>query len=119
MCGRYATTRNEADLSLLFDATSVTEALGPSWNVAPTDPVPLVRMSQRHGGRVVDSARWGLVPPWAESPDRGLRPITARAETLLTNRALPTLCEGGTAAWCLCPASSSSSPRRRASSRTF
>jgi len=87
MCGRYATTRNEADLSLLFDATSVTEALGPSWNVAPTDPVPLVRMSQRHGGRVVDSARWGLVPPWADDPRAGARMINARSETVATSRA--------------------------------
>lgn len=30
--------------------------------------------------------RWGLVPPWAESPDRGPPPINARAETLLTRR---------------------------------
>ena len=87
MCGRYATTRSEADLSLLFDATSVTEALGPSWNVAPTDPVPLVRMSQRHGGRVVDSARWGLVPPWADDPRAGARMINARSETVATSRA--------------------------------
>jgi putative SOS response-associated peptidase YedK len=87
MCGRYATTRSEADLSLLFDATSVTEALGPSWNVAPTDPVPLVRMSQRHAGRVVDSARWGLVPPWADDPRAGARMINARSETVATSRA--------------------------------
>ena len=87
MCGRYATTRSEADLSLLFDATSVTEALGPSWNVAPTDPVPLVRMSQRHAGRVVDTARWGLVPPWADDPRAGARMINARSETVATSRA--------------------------------
>ncbi len=87
MCGRYATTRSEADLSLLFDATSVTEALGPSWNVAPTDPVPLVRMSQRLGGRVVDTARWGLVPPWADDPRAGARMINARSETVATSRA--------------------------------
>jgi putative SOS response-associated peptidase YedK len=87
MCGRYATTRNEADLSLLFDATSVTEALGPSWNVAPTDPVPVIRMSQRHAGRVVDAARWGLVPPWADDPRAGARMINARAETVATSRA--------------------------------
>ena len=87
MCGRYATTRNEADLSLLFDATSVTEELGPSWNVAPTDPVPVVRMSQRHDGRVVDAARWGLLPPWADDPRAGARMINARAETVATSRA--------------------------------
>ena len=87
MCGRYATTRSEADLSQLFDAVTVAESPGPSWNVAPTDPVPMVRMSQRHDGRVVDTARWGLVPPWAEDARAGARMINARAETVATSRA--------------------------------
>jgi len=87
MCGRYATTRSDADLSLLFDAVNVSEGLGPSWNVAPTDPVPLVRISQRQGGRVLDTARWGLVPPWAPDLRSGARMINARAETVATSPA--------------------------------
>ena len=87
MCGRYATTRSDADLSLLFDAVNVTEGLEPSWNVAPTDPVPLVRMSQRQGGRVLDTARWGLVPPWSADLRGGARMINARAETVATSPA--------------------------------
>ncbi len=87
MCGRYATTRSDADLSLLFDAVNVTEGLEPSWNVAPTDPVPLVRMSQRQGGRVLDTAKWGLVPPWAPDLRSGARMINARAETVATSPA--------------------------------
>ncbi|MGX6605878.1 SOS response-associated peptidase [Micromonosporaceae bacterium Da 78-11] len=87
MCGRYATTRSDADLSLLFDAVDVTEGLGPSWNVAPTDPVPVVRVSQHRGERVLDSARWGLLPPWATDPRGGARMINARAETVATLRA--------------------------------
>ncbi|MEU4424150.1 SOS response-associated peptidase [Actinoplanes sp. NPDC024001] len=86
MCGRYATTRTNADLSQLFEAVDVAEPLRPSWNVAPTDPVPLVRMSQRHEGRVVDTARWGLVPPWAPDLRAGARMINARAETVATLR---------------------------------
>ena len=87
MCGRYATTRSDADLTLLFDAVDVTESLAPSWNVAPTDPVPLIRVSQRHDSRVLDSARWGLVPPWAADLRAGARMINARAETVATSRA--------------------------------
>jgi putative SOS response-associated peptidase YedK len=82
MCGRYATTKSEADLGRLFDAVPVAEAPAASWNVAPTDPVPLIRMSERHEGRVVDTARWGLVPPWAKDPRAGSRMINARAETV-------------------------------------
>ena len=87
MCGRYATTRSDADLSLLFDAVSVTEGLGPSWNVAPTDPVPVIRVSKSHDARVVDTARWGLVPPWATDLRGGARVINARSETVATSPA--------------------------------
>ncbi|WP_082772555.1 SOS response-associated peptidase [Actinoplanes sp. TFC3] len=82
MCGRYATTRSEADLSRLFDAAPVAESLAPSWNVAPTEPVPLIRVSERHAGLVVDTARWGLLPPWAKDLRAGSRMINARAETV-------------------------------------
>jgi putative SOS response-associated peptidase YedK len=87
MCGRYATTRSDTDLSILFDAVNVTEGLEPSWNVAPTDPVPLVRISQRQNARVLDTAKWGLVPPWATDPRAGARMINARAETVATTPA--------------------------------
>src|SRR4051812_24276977 len=87
MCGRYATTRTETDITLLFDAVSLAEPPAPSWNVAPTDPVPLVRVSQRHAGRVLDTARWGLVPPWATDLRAGARMINARAETVATSPA--------------------------------
>jgi putative SOS response-associated peptidase YedK len=87
MCGRYATTRDDADLSLLFDAVSIAEGPGPSWNVAPTDPVPLVRVSRSRDARVLDVARWGLVPPWATDLRSGARMINARAETVATSPA--------------------------------
>jgi putative SOS response-associated peptidase YedK len=87
MCGRYATTRSDADLTLLFDAVDVTEHVAPSWNVAPTDPVPVVRVSQRREARVLDTARWGLVPPWAADLRGAARMINARAETAATSPA--------------------------------
>jgi putative SOS response-associated peptidase YedK len=87
MCGRYATTRSEADLSDLFEAVDVTEGLGPSWNVAPTDPVPVIRHSLSHDARVLDTARWGLVPPWAKDTRGAARMINARSETVATSPA--------------------------------
>jgi putative SOS response-associated peptidase YedK len=107
MCGRYATTRSDADLTLLFDTVDVTESLAPShpnpsrpspsrpspshlspsWNVAPTDPVPVVRVSASQEARVLDTARWGLVPPWAADLRAGARMINARAETVATSKA--------------------------------
>lgn len=87
MCGRYATTRSAADLSAFFEAYDDTSGLDADYNVAPTDPVPVVRMSQRRDTRVLDTARWGLVPPWAKDLRGGARMINARSETVATSRA--------------------------------
>jgi putative SOS response-associated peptidase YedK len=88
MCGRYATTRTAADLSALFEALDVSaERVVVDYDGAPTDPVPVVRMSASHGGRVIDVARWGLVPAWATDRRSGARMINARAETIETTRA--------------------------------
>jgi putative SOS response-associated peptidase YedK len=88
MCGRYATTRSPADLSALFEAFDETAGeIKPDYNVAPTDPAPIVRVSAERGTRVVSAARWGLVPFWANDPRQGARMINARAETVMTSRA--------------------------------
>jgi putative SOS response-associated peptidase YedK len=88
MCGRYATTRSAADLSALFGAFDETDdVLAADYNVAPTDPVPIVRRSRRHDGPVLSVARWGLVPTWAADASGAARMINARAETVATTRA--------------------------------
>jgi len=64
MCGRYTLTRNDdivADLEATLDASAAQDAWWkPRYNVAPTQPAPVVR---RHGGeRTIELMRWGLVP---------------------------------------------------------
>ncbi|WP_091090211.1 SOS response-associated peptidase [Micromonospora nigra] len=87
MCGRYATTRGAGDLSAVFESVDETDGrLAPDWNVAPTDPVPLVRVSSA-GHRSLTLGRWGLVPPWSRSSAGAARMINARAETVATSRA--------------------------------
>jgi putative SOS response-associated peptidase YedK len=88
MCGRYASTRSAADLASLFDAYDETDgALVADYNVAPTDPVPIVRLTERAPGRVLTVARWGLVPTWAQSAHGAARMINARAETVARSAA--------------------------------
>ena len=83
MCGRYATTRSSADLSALFDADDEThDGLAADYNVAPTDPVPIVRVSRSAGARVLTRVKWGLVPAYAKDARGGARMINARAETV-------------------------------------
>ncbi|MEW2516014.1 SOS response-associated peptidase [Streptomyces sp. NPDC046870] len=91
MCGRYVATRSPQDLAQLFHAAQwpTTEALTPSWNVAPTDEVwaVLERAPRDEGGgaapvRELRPLRWGLVPSWAKEPKIGARMINARVETV-------------------------------------
>jgi putative SOS response-associated peptidase YedK len=88
MCGRYATTRSAADLSALFDADDDTAGgLAPDYNVAPTDPVPIVRHSRSAGARILTVATWGLVPTWAKNTRVAARFINARSETVTSSNA--------------------------------
>jgi putative SOS response-associated peptidase YedK len=84
MCGRYASTRSAADLSALFEALDETTDLAPRYNLAPTDPAPVVRVSREQGARVLDVGRWGLLPHWARDQKAAARMINARAETVAT-----------------------------------
>jgi len=87
MCGRYALTQSDSDLSGLYGAFVVGEESSPSWNVAPTqevrvvlehlpsdDPEPVLE-------RQIRSVKWGLVPSWSKEPKLG-RLINARAESV-------------------------------------
>jgi putative SOS response-associated peptidase YedK len=85
VCGRYATTRSAADLAELFEAEDDTGGvLAPDYNVAPTDPVPVVR---RRPELRLGVARWGLVPAWSTDDRSAARRINARAETVATTSA--------------------------------
>ncbi|MEU4790409.1 SOS response-associated peptidase [Micromonospora tulbaghiae] len=86
MCGRYATTRSAADLSAMFSSSDETGGVAPDYNVAPTDPVPLVRLAPE-GHRLLSLGRWGLLPQWSRSAAGAARMINARAETVATSRA--------------------------------
>ena len=88
MCGRYVARRDVDDLVAEFEAEkAVWEPLTADYNVAPTDPVPVVLTRHRRGDRggpVVRQlrvARWGLVPSWAPDSRRAAKLINARAET--------------------------------------
>jgi Uncharacterized conserved protein len=59
--------------------------LVPSYNVAPTDPAPIVRVSARQGP-VLCVARWGFLPSWSRNPRDAARMINARAETVAGSR---------------------------------
>ncbi len=79
MCGRYTLTATGQELAELFGLPEA-PVFDPRYNIAPTQPVPLVRAGP--GGRELVLARWGLIPHWAQDPSIGNRLINARAETV-------------------------------------
>lgn len=56
----------------------------PSWNVAPTDNLPIVRFDEKAGHRTLDLMWWGLVPYRAKDIKIGFSTINAMAETVAT-----------------------------------
>jgi putative SOS response-associated peptidase YedK len=86
MCGRYTLTSHEQIAEDLQSSLDVSVTADPWWkprfNVAPTQPAPVVRV-HRDGARTIELMRWGLVPHWAEPG--GKKPplmINARVESL-------------------------------------
>ncbi|NHC13346.1 SOS response-associated peptidase [Motilibacter deserti] len=99
MCGRYAASRSPEDLVEEFevdawagagagggtgDGAGTGDAVPPSWNVAPTDPVRVVleRVVEERAERQLRTVRWGLVPSWARDASGAARLINARLETV-------------------------------------
>lgn len=80
MCGRFAFYTPAEAVTRLFSVEPF-EDLEPRYNIAPTQPAPVVRRTA-DGGRKLSLLRWGLIPFWAKDPAIGNRMINARAETV-------------------------------------
>lgn len=79
MCGRFVQFSPFPELDREFDLQGAALEVKPSWNVAPTQDVPVV---VREDGNRLLICRWGLIPSWSKDPAVGSRMINARAETL-------------------------------------
>ncbi len=84
MCGRYTQLRPWAELVRLYRLAdgAIALNLGPRYNIAPSENVPIVRLRADGGGAQLVEARWGLVAPWAKDTGSRARAINARAETV-------------------------------------
>jgi putative SOS response-associated peptidase YedK len=80
MCGRYRLSTVER-FEERFETEELEQALNPRYNVAPSQPVPIIR--QDDGRRFVALVRWGLVPFWAKDVSIGFKMINARGETAM------------------------------------
>lgn len=80
MCGRYIITSAPEALRRLF-AYAEQPNLPPRYNVAPTQPVPVV--IGENGARRFRLMRWGFMPSWVKDPRTFALVINARSETIL------------------------------------
>ncbi|MFL9825204.1 SOS response-associated peptidase [Rhodoplanes sp. SY1] len=79
MCGRYAITSSPEAVRALFRYGDVPN-FPPRYNVAPTQPVPVVRLDE--GARRFALLRWGLIPSWVKDPRTFSLLINARGESV-------------------------------------
>lgn len=88
MCGRYTHKLTWAEIVGLYRLTLPDEPPGriePSYNVAPTHVMPIVRPAGN--GRELVLAGWGLVPFWLKPEQLGRQPyatINARSDRIRT-----------------------------------
>jgi putative SOS response-associated peptidase YedK len=82
MCGRARLSSDVSEIKIAFSIPPErpTPNIAPSWNVAPTDPLPIVRYDAKDGQRSLEIMRWGLIPYWAKDIKIGYSTINARAE---------------------------------------
>ena len=85
MCSRYFLDADGNVIAYTFQVP-VHERIRKRFNIAPTQPAPVIRVDQE-GVREVALLRWGLVPFWAKDPAVGTKMINARAEGLETKPA--------------------------------
>jgi putative SOS response-associated peptidase YedK len=80
MCGRYVIISTPAAIRALFGYGELPN-FPPRYNVAPTQPVPIVRLVD--GKRSFSLMRWGMLPSWVKDPKTFPLLINARGESVL------------------------------------
>jgi len=81
MCSRYSLTSPHEAVRAYFDYGNE-HPFPPRYNIAPTDPVAIVRRGERYARELV-LVRWGLIPGWVKDPGDFSTLINARSETLM------------------------------------
>jgi putative SOS response-associated peptidase YedK len=79
MCSRYSLTSPPEAVRSYFHVHDTT-TFPPRYNIAPTQPVLIVRQTAGVG-RELRLVRWALLPPWVKDPREFAVLINARSET--------------------------------------
>jgi putative SOS response-associated peptidase YedK len=82
MCGRFSLYIPKETLAKTFQLVDAPE-YDPSYNIAPTNDVPVIGRNSESGDLSASLLRWGLIPHWVDDPnDFSAQLINARLETV-------------------------------------
>ena len=70
-----------------FETVSDEPDWNPRYNIAPTQPIPVIRQNPKEPRRELSLMRWGLIPSWAKDASGAAMMINARSETAATKPA--------------------------------
>jgi putative SOS response-associated peptidase YedK len=101
MCGRFRLSRRKQLVEEYFDCSSDEPDWNPHYDVAPGQPVAVIRQNPKEPVRELSMMRWGLIPSWAKDSTAAARMINARSETAGTK---PAFRDALKARRCLIPA---------------
>jgi putative SOS response-associated peptidase YedK len=87
MCGRYRLSRRKQIIEGHFDSVPWEDNWKPRYNIAPTQPVPVIRQNPKQPVRQLSLMKWGLIPNWAKDPSIATGTINAKSETAATKPA--------------------------------
>jgi putative SOS response-associated peptidase YedK len=87
MCGRYRLSRRKQIIEEQFDTADWQDDWSPRYNIAPMQPIPVIRRHPKEPIRQISSMRWGLVPYCAKDPSITTGTINAKSETAATKPA--------------------------------
>src|SRR6266446_3141806 len=87
MCGRYRLSRRKQLVEEYFETVSDEPDWAPRYNIAPTQPIPVIRQNPKEPIRELSLLRWGLIPSWAKTSLVAATMINARSETAGTKPA--------------------------------
>jgi len=82
-----STFEKEADIDEHFDSISGEEDWTPRYNIAPTQPIPIIRQNSKEPVRQLSLVRWGLIPSWSKDMSGAASMINARSESAATKPA--------------------------------
>lgn len=84
MCGRFDIHSAIELIAKIFQIDSITFDIRPSYNVAPTQDIPIVISDGKKNILLV--SHWGFLPFWAKEKKTAYSMINARAEGVDTNK---------------------------------